>query len=81
MTIFVPPAVLQEEDAVLNLPVVPHGSKQLIGTNGVRIAAGQEISRVRKTDRTIFCNDVAIDAKCDLAAGEAERVADVFRVV
>jgi hypothetical protein len=81
MPILVPPAVFEKEDAVLDLPVSTHGREQLLSANFARIAAGEKVSRVRKTDRAVVGNDITIDANRDLAARKAERVANIGRVV
>ena len=81
VAIFVPPAVFQEEDAVLDLPVIANVGQQFLGAHFAGIDAGQEVARVMQTHGAVFSREVAIDAECDLAAGEVQLVANVLGVV
>ena len=81
MAILVPPPVLQEECAILDLPVIAHVGQQFVGADLTGIDARQEVSRVVQAHGAVFADDVAIDAKGDLTAGEVQLLADVFRIL
>lgn len=81
MAILVPPTVLHEEDAVLNLPMIANRCKKLVRANIARIDAGQKIARVGQQHFAGVVNDVAIDPQRHLAARERERFAHVLGVV
>jgi hypothetical protein len=81
MAILIPPAVFQEEGAVLDLPVIAHVGQQFIGTDLAGIDAGQEVSRIVLTHGAVLGDDVTIDAQGDLTAGEVQLLANVFGIL
>ena len=81
MAILVPPPVLQEEDAILDLPVVADCRQQLGGGDRPWIDTREKVARVREPDGAIISDDIAVHAQRDLAAGKAERMADVLAVL
>lgn len=81
VTIFVPPAVLDEEEAVLDLPMAAHMRQQLRVRRLLGIKAGDEVARIAVAYSAIVGDDVAVNAQADLAAGKAQGVADVSDVV
>jgi len=81
VTVLIPPAVLDEEDAVFDLPVIAHRGQQFVGGDRTRIDAGQEVARVGEPHRAIVSGDIAVHAQGNLTAGEAERFADVSGVL
>ncbi len=81
MAIFVPPAVLDEEDAVFNLPMIANVCQQFVGADLAGINAGQEVASVVQAHCAIFRGDVVINAEGDLAAREFQLLADVVGVV
>src|SRR6187401_1847542 len=72
VAVLVPPAVFEEEDAVLNLPVIADRSQELRSRDRARIDAGQKVARVGEPHGAISSDDIAVHAERDLTAGEAE---------
>ncbi len=81
MTILVPPAIFEKEDAVLDLPVIANGHQQLVGSDRGGINAGHEVARIALPHGAIVSDDIAVHAQADLAAGEAQRFANVLAVL
>ena len=81
MAVFVPPAVFEKEDAVFDLPVIADGGQQLVGADRAGIEAGEEVARIGKAHGAVIRDHVAVDAERDLAAGKAERVAEIGDVL
>ena len=80
VAVLIPPAVLQKEDAVLDLPVIADRREELLGGDRTGIDAGHEVARIGQPHCAIVGDDVAVHAQRDLAAGKAQRLADVFGV-
>lgn len=81
VTILVPPPVFEKEDAILHLPVVTNRCQEVVGADGARINAGEKITRIGESHRTIFSNHVTIYAQRDLTTGKVQLVADVLNVI
>lgn len=81
MAIFVPPAIFDVEDAVLNLPMMTNVSQQVFRANATRVFAGNKVPRLRKHDVALGIGDVAIDTQQDFTTGEAQLFANVLRVL
>jgi hypothetical protein len=81
VAILIPPPVLQEEGAILDLPVMAHVGQQFVGADLAGIEAGQEVSRIVQAHGAVFADDVAIDAQGDLTAREVQLLADVLGIL
>jgi hypothetical protein len=81
VAILVPPPVFQEEDAVLDLPMIADCCQELGGGDRPGIDAGEEVARVREPQRAIVRDDIAVYAERNLAAREAESFANVLNVI
>ena len=81
MSIFVPPPIFDEEQAVLDLPMPAHVGQKLRGADPVRVEAGEEVARVADAHGTIVGDHIAVDANGNLAAWKAELVANVSDVL
>lgn len=74
VTVFVPPPIFDEEQAVLNLPMPAHVSQKLRGADPIRVEAGEEVACVAEPHGAIIGNHIAVDANGNSAAGKGERV-------
>lgn len=81
VTIFVPPPILGEVQAVFDSPMVPHVGQEVGGRDAVGVEAGDEVPHVVRDEFAFGRADLAIDANRYAAAGEVEDLADVRRVV
>lgn len=81
VTVFIPPTVFEEEDAVFDLPMATNLRQQFVGANILRVDAGQEISRVGQMHGAVLAHDIAIDAQGDLTAGKGQSLANVLGIV
>jgi len=81
MAILVPPAILDEEEAVLDLPVRADRGQELSGADSFRIEAAQKIARVEKRDRSVLAGYVPINTQENAASGETQGMANVIGVV
>lgn len=81
MSIFVPPPIFDEEEAVLDLPVLADQFQQLVGADPAGIEARQEVARIVRAHAAIVGNDIAVHAERNLAAGEVQRLANVVGIV
>jgi len=81
MTILVPPAILDEEEAVLDLPVRADRGQEILGTDSLRIEAAQKIASVGKRDRSVLAGYVPINTQENAASGETQGIANVIGVV
>jgi len=70
VAIFVPPAVLDEVEAVFYLPMIANVGLQFRGRDGGRIEAGREIAAFGKQNLTLGRTHFAIDAEDDLTIGK-----------
>lgn len=71
VAVFVPPAVFDEVQAVLHLPVVASGTLQSRRGDEGRIKTGDEIVALGEEDLTLGRTHFAIDAHRDLTTGES----------
>jgi hypothetical protein len=81
MAIFVPPAIFDEEQTVLDLPVRAHRGQELARSDAIGIEAGEKITRVGRTDRAVGSDHVPINTQRNLRAGEVQTLAKVSGVV
>jgi hypothetical protein len=81
MTILVPPAIFEKEDAVLDLPVIANGCQQFRGSNGAGIDTAKKVARIGQPHGAIVRDDIAVHSQSDLAAREGQRFANVLGVL
>lgn len=81
MAVFIPPAILEEEQRVLDLPMAPDCGQQLAGGDRTRIEAGDEVAGVVRDEGAIGGDQVAIDAQRDATAGKAQPFLDIVGIV
>ena len=81
VTVFVPPAVFQEEDAVFDFPVTANGGQKFGGRDVAWIEAGNEVASILKNDGAVVARDVAIHSQQDLGVGELQFVPNVCGVI
>jgi hypothetical protein len=81
VTIFVPPPIFAEVQAVFDAPMIPHVRQDVGGRDLVGVEAGDEVPHVVRDELAAGGADLAIDADRYAAAGEVENLADVRRVV
>ena len=81
VTIFVPPPIFAEVQAVFDAPMIPHVRQDVGGRDLVGVEAGDEVPHVVRDELAGGGADLAIDADCDAAAGEVEDLAEIGRVV
>lgn len=81
VTIFVPPAVFEEVQPVFDPPMLTNMLQKISGSDLIGIQATHIIARIVQHDLAVVATDLAIDAQCDLAARQVERIADVVGVV
>ena len=81
VTIFVPPPIFGEVQAVFDSPMIPHVRQDVRGRDLVGVEAGDEVPHVMRDKLAGGGADLAIDADRYAAVGEVEDLADVRRVV
>ena len=81
VTIFVPPAVLDEMQAVFHLPVAADVVLQFTRRDRIGIEATDEVSAFAGKNLTAGRAHLAIDTGGDLAAGYVQMLPDMFGVV
>lgn len=64
VTVFVPPPVLGEVQAVFDSPMVPHIGQEIGGRDPVGVEAGNEVAHVVRDELALGGADLAIDAEC-----------------
>lgn len=81
VAVFIPPAIFQKEDAVFDLPVLPHRRQELVGVDVTGIDAAEEVARLREAYNAVVAGHVTIDAQRDLTSRELQRVANISGVL
>ena len=81
VTIFVPPAVLDEVKAVFHLPVVANEALELFRRDRIGIQAGHEVPAVTGKKLTAGRANFTINAGGDLTAGNVQVLSDILGVV
>lgn len=81
VAIFVPPAVLQEVEAVFQPPVVADVAQEIRGRDLLGIEARDEVTHVVRHHFACGRAELAIDAQRYTATGQIERLTNVVRVV
>ena len=72
VTILVPPAVLDEMEAVFHLPVAANIFQQFPRRDGIGIEAGNEVPAFAGKKRTIGRTQLTIGTGSDFAAGDVQ---------
>jgi hypothetical protein len=81
VTIFVPPAVFEEEEAVLDLPMGADSRQQFRGADLLGIETGEKVACVGQQNRAILVDYVPINTQRNLRPGKRQGVANVIGVV
>lgn len=81
MTILVPPAVLNEVQAVFYLPVAANGRLEFRGRHGFGSQAGDEIAAFIGEKLTLGRPHLAIDPDGNAAVGNVQTLPDILGVV
>jgi hypothetical protein len=81
VTILVPPAVLDEVETVLHLPVTPDVSLELTRRDRLRSQAGDKVPALAREKFPLGRSHLAIHAQRDPAAGNVQMLPDVIGVV
>jgi len=81
VAVLVPPSILQEVETVFQPPVVADVSQEVCCGDAVRIEAGDEVAYVVRENLAVGSANLAINAQCYAAAGQAESFADVVGVL
>lgn len=81
VTIFVPPAVLDEMEAVLHLPVAANVRLEFTRRDRLGRQAGDEVAAFAGKERALRATHFAIHADADPAAGNLQMLLDVRGVV
>ena len=81
VTVFVPPAILDEVQAVFHLPMAANVGVKLGWRDRARIEAGHEIAAFTQQKSTIARSHFTIGADGDLAVGNVQTLADILGVV
>ena len=81
VTIFVPPAVLDEMETVLHLPVATNVVLEFTRRDRVGLQAGDEVPAFAGKERALRAAHFAINTDADLAAGHMQMFLDMLGVV
>lgn len=81
VTIFVPPAVFQEVQAVFNLPMTANITQQISRRNLRRVETGNKITHIMRDNLSTRSAQLAINAQRDLTTRQVERLTNVIGVV
>lgn len=81
MAILVPPAIFDEEQAVLDLPMGADGRQQFGGGNLAWVEAGKKVARVGEQHATVVGDYVPINTQCNLRPGKRQRFTNVVDVL
>lgn len=80
VAVFVPPAILEEAQAVFHLPMTADVGVKLGGTDRAGVAAGDKVPAVVEQHRPIGRAHFAIDAENDLAAGKVQMLTEILGI-
>jgi hypothetical protein len=80
VTVFIPPAILDEVQAIFHLPMPPDVGVKLGGRDRARIKAGDEVPALLKQEKTIGRTHFTIGTNGDLAAGNIQMLTDILGV-
>ena len=81
VTIFVPPAVLDEMKAVFHLPVATNVVLEFTRRDRIGLQTGDEVPAFAGKERTLRAAHLAIDTDTDLATGNVQMLTDMLGVV
>lgn len=69
MPIFVPPAIFAEVQTVLDSPMIPDMSEDVVWRDGVWIKTGDEVTLVVQYDGSIVGDQLTINSYGDITIG------------
>jgi hypothetical protein len=78
VTIFVPPTVFDEMQAIFHLPMVAYSRFKVRGCNRTRIETGGKIAAVARTKDAVARSHFAIDAQREAASGKVQTLAEII---
>jgi hypothetical protein len=81
VTVFIPPAVFEEEEAVLDLPMRADSRQQLRRGDLLWIETGEKVARVGRQHGAIVGNYVPINTQRNSRPGKRQGLANVIGVV
>ena len=81
VTIFVPPAVLDEMKAVFHLPVATNVVLEFTRRGRIRFQTGYEVPAFAGKERALRAAYFAIDSNADSATGNVQMLLDMLGVV
>ena len=81
VAVFIPPAVFEEMQAILDLPMRADQTQQIGGGHLVRVETGHVIADVVRNDLAAGRAQLAIHAQRDAAPRQVQRVTDVVGVL
>jgi len=81
VTIFVPPAVLDEMKAVFHLPVATNIVIEFTRRDRIGLQTGYEVPAFARKKRTLRAANFAINTNADLATGNVQMLSDMLGVV
>lgn len=79
VAVLVPPAILDEMQAVFHLPMIAYIRLKPSGRDRAWIETGGEIAAVTRTNRALARPHFAIDAQHDAARGKVQTLAEIVR--
>ena len=81
VTVFVPPAIFTEVQAIFDSPVIPDVPENISCRNGLGIETGNEVAFVTEHDLAVICHQLTIDSHHDFTIGQVKCFSDVVSVV
>lgn len=81
MSVFIPPAIFDEEQTILDLPVRAHGGQELARGDALGIEAGEKITRVGGPHCAVRGDHVPINTQRNLRVGKVQSLAKVTGIV
>ena len=81
VTVFIPPAVFEVEQAVFDLPMRADRRQQFGGCDPIRIQTGEKVTCVRQPHRAIVSDHVPINTQRNLRPGKCQGIANVSGVL
>jgi len=81
VTVLIPPAVLDEVQAVFHLPVAANVLLEIGSRDGVRIETGHEIPALTRNEFALGATDFAINSDGDATFGNVQTLPNVLGIV
>jgi hypothetical protein len=81
MAVLIPPAIFDEVQAILHLPVVANVGLQYGGRDATGVEASREIAAIVQENLSLGRAHFAIDTEDDLAIGKVQTLADIPSVI